>query len=109
MCFFQVVENIPTPITQADLSFQDADTPPSQLVYNVTEHPKPGQGMLVNTAQPTVPVQQFTQHDLNQNVIVYRPPLLDATQTEAQFSFKFIGECFHYNSLCDTHVQPFIK
>ena len=86
------MENVPTPITQADLLFQDADTLPSQLVYHVTQQPEAGHGTVVHTAQPTQPIQSFTQRDINHNLIVYRPPLLEGVHKEQQYTFKFVGK-----------------
>ncbi|XP_041084402.1 extracellular matrix organizing protein FRAS1-like isoform X2 [Polyodon spathula] len=64
-----------TVIKPAALSFVDTETPSEKLVYNVTKPLAQGQGAIEHQDRPYTPVQFFTQAEINQGQILYRPPM----------------------------------
>jgi len=57
------------PITTADLSASDFDTPDDELVYNITNQTENGQIEL--TTNPGLAITSFTQDDLVNGLVVY--------------------------------------
>lgn len=90
--FFQVFENQLVPLTRDYLAFEDADTPDKKLVYTVTTSLAPSEGSLEHVNHPYTSLLTFTQDDINNNRIVYRPPDSGIDTEEMVVSFSFVGE-----------------
>ncbi|XP_063314780.1 extracellular matrix organizing protein FRAS1 [Pelobates fuscus] len=56
------------------LSFVDAESPSEKIVYNVTVPLQVHEGILEHKEKPLTFVRHFTQADINQGNIAYRPP-----------------------------------
>lgn len=75
------MENEIIPITSSSLSFTDGVTGPSGIRFSITRPLGPLDGIIENIERPTQGIKSFTQDDVNNNRIIYRPP-------EAEFGFK---------------------
>ncbi|KAG8454257.1 hypothetical protein GDO86_000773 [Hymenochirus boettgeri] len=70
------------------LSFVDAESPSEKIVYNVTVPLQSNEGTLEHKDRPLSSLPYFTQADINQGKIVYRPPKSAPHLSEiAEFSF----------------------
>lgn len=89
-------------MTPAHLSFVDADTRPTQIVYDIT-HPLPVEyGIIEYISDEGVSVTTFTQQDIDSGLLAYRNPEdLEVGLSQPTYSFKFNGE----NNL---RVTPFL-
>lgn len=67
------------------------DTPDDAIIYTVTRPLREGEGSLEHIDAPFRSTAHFTQADINNNRIVYRPPLSDVGTDEKEFSFFFTG------------------
>ncbi|XP_036384589.1 extracellular matrix protein FRAS1-like [Megalops cyprinoides] len=63
-----------TVIQPSALLFVDADTPSDKLVYDITRPLAQGQGVIEHLDRPHAPVRFFTQADVDNGRILYRPP-----------------------------------
>uniref|UniRef100_A0A4W6CQ63 Fraser extracellular matrix complex subunit 1 n=1 Tax=Lates calcarifer TaxID=8187 RepID=A0A4W6CQ63_LATCA len=91
-CDLQItaLEDRVTEITPSALSFVDSETPSEKLVYNITKPLPPGQGAIEHRDRPYTPVKHFTQADVNNGKIVYRPPQAPSHLQEL-YQYSFIG------------------
>ncbi|KAE8631113.1 hypothetical protein XENTR_v10001087 [Xenopus tropicalis] len=79
------------------LSFVDAESPSEKIVYNVTVPLRPNEGTLEHKGRPLSSVPYFTQADINQGKIVYRPPRAATHLSEiAEFSFAGLPESVRF-------------
>ncbi|GFO33129.1 extracellular matrix protein fras1 [Plakobranchus ocellatus] len=85
-----VFENQIVPISSTHLAFADQDTPPSSIVYRVTSLLNEEEGSVEHRDFPFSPVLQFTQEDVDQGKILYRPPQQDIGTEELIVSFMFV-------------------
>ncbi|XP_053559271.1 LOW QUALITY PROTEIN: extracellular matrix organizing protein FRAS1 [Bombina bombina] len=72
------------------LSFVDSESPSEKIVYNVTVPLQPNEGRLEHKDRPHSLVSYFTQADINQGKIVYRPPRAASHLSEIM-DFSFMG------------------
>ncbi|XP_039614478.1 extracellular matrix protein FRAS1 isoform X1 [Polypterus senegalus] len=79
-----------TVITPAALSFEDTESPSEKLVYNITKSLIAGQGTIENIDRPNHPAEFFTQADINQGKVVYRPPMAPSHIQEL-YPYSFTG------------------
>ncbi|XP_043916303.1 extracellular matrix organizing protein FRAS1-like [Protopterus annectens] len=79
-----------TVILPSHLSFVDAKSEPDKVVYNITTPLPPNQGTIEHVDRPFSKVMHFTQADVNQRKIVYRPPTAPPHLQEI-YSFSFMG------------------
>ncbi|XP_045081657.1 extracellular matrix organizing protein FRAS1-like isoform X2 [Coregonus clupeaformis] len=89
-CDLQItaLEDHVTVLTSTALSFVDSETPSEKLVYNITKPLPQGQGSVEHRDRAYNPVSFFTQADVNQGRILYRPPQAPSHLQELyQFSF----------------------
>ncbi|XP_035235651.1 extracellular matrix protein FRAS1 isoform X1 [Anguilla anguilla] len=103
------LEDSITVITPSALSFMDSETPSEKLVYNITKPLAPGQGALEHQERPYVPLSFFTQADVNNRNIIYRPPLAPAHLQELyQYSFTGLPESvnFYFTVSDGEHTTP---
>ncbi|XP_076458587.1 LOW QUALITY PROTEIN: extracellular matrix organizing protein FRAS1-like [Babylonia areolata] len=85
-----VLENQVVPITSSYLAFHDVDTGDRDLVYRLTSVLEEEEGSIEHIDFPFRPVLQFTQQDINNNYIVYRPPPTDIGTREKEVSIGFV-------------------
>ncbi|XP_035826399.1 extracellular matrix protein FRAS1 [Aplysia californica] len=85
-----VLENQIVPVTTKYLSFNDVDTPPEDLVYRITTLLHEEEGTIEHIDFPFSPVLQFTQDDVNNNRIIYRPPDEEIGMDEMEVNFLFV-------------------
>ncbi|XP_043215815.1 FRAS1-related extracellular matrix protein 2-like [Amphibalanus amphitrite] len=69
-----VRQSAPTPLSAAALRAEDDQTPPDQLVFNVTRPLGYGDGRLFSTDDPDAPLLSFLQRDLTELKVSYQPP-----------------------------------
>ncbi|KAF0034366.1 hypothetical protein F2P81_014432 [Scophthalmus maximus] len=86
----QALEDRVTELTPSALSFTDSETPSDKLVYNVTKPLPHGQGAIEHRDRPYTPAVHFTQADVNNGKIVYRPPPAPSHLQEL-YQYSFIG------------------
>uniref|UniRef100_A0A672YI22 VWFC domain-containing protein n=1 Tax=Sphaeramia orbicularis TaxID=375764 RepID=A0A672YI22_9TELE len=91
-CDLQVtaLEDRVTEITPAALSFIDTETPSEKLIYNITKPLPPGQGAIEHRDRPHIHVKHFTQDDVDNGKIIYRPPQAP-THLQELYQYSFIG------------------
>nr|XP_046207425.1 extracellular matrix organizing protein FRAS1-like [Oncorhynchus gorbuscha] len=91
-CDLQItaLEDRVTVLTPTALSFVDSETPSEKLVYNITKPLPQGQGSLEHRDRPYNPVSFFTQADVNQGRILYRPPQA-ASHLQELYQYSFTG------------------
>uniref|UniRef100_A0A8C7J2L3 Fraser extracellular matrix complex subunit 1 n=1 Tax=Oncorhynchus kisutch TaxID=8019 RepID=A0A8C7J2L3_ONCKI len=91
-CDLQItaLEDRVTVLTPTALSFVDSETPSEKLVYNITKPLPEGQGSLEHRDRPYNPVSFFTQADVNQGRILYRPPQA-ASHLQELYQYSFTG------------------
>uniref|UniRef100_A0A3Q3IUW6 VWFC domain-containing protein n=1 Tax=Monopterus albus TaxID=43700 RepID=A0A3Q3IUW6_MONAL len=91
-CHLQVtaLEDRVTEITPSALSFVDSETPSEKLIYTITKPLPPGQGAIEHQDKPYTPVKLFTQADVNNGKIIYRPPPAPSHLQEL-YQYSFIG------------------
>ncbi|MBZ3891170.1 Extracellular matrix protein FRAS1 [Sciurus carolinensis] len=70
------------------LSFVKSERPSGKIIYNITLPLHPNHGIIEHRDQPHSPIRYFTQEDINQGKIMYRPPSAAAHLQEIMaFSF----------------------
>ncbi|XP_013794564.2 extracellular matrix protein FRAS1-like [Limulus polyphemus] len=84
-----VMEHHAMTISSSQLSFIPRNFEPHDVVYHITKHLAPGQGTLEHIDYLGQPIGQFTQGDVDDMKIIYRPPERDIGPKEELFSFKF--------------------
>lgn len=70
----QVDPILMTAITPEALAVTDKETDDDLLILNLTRPLGPGEGQLVNTDNPNLPVKTFYQRDIKNLKIAYKPP-----------------------------------
>ncbi|KAL2092359.1 hypothetical protein ACEWY4_012157 [Coilia grayii] len=103
------LEDRVTVITPTSLSFVDLETPSDKLIYNITKPLAPGHGMLEHKDRPYSPARVFTQADVDQGKILYRPPAAPSHLQELyQYSFSGLPESVsvHFTVSDGEHTTP---
>ncbi|CAG5116316.1 unnamed protein product, partial [Candidula unifasciata] len=86
-----VMENQIAPITNGHLAFSDINSPPENLVYTIVSPLREeDEGTVEHVDVPYSPLQQFTQADINNRQVIYRPPDEDIGEEEREVSFIFV-------------------
>ncbi|ELK16427.1 Extracellular matrix protein FRAS1 [Pteropus alecto] len=88
-----------TVIQPHSLSFVNTKRPSRKIIYNITVPLHPNQGIIEHRDQPRSPIRYFTQEDINQGKIMYRPPTaVPHLQEIMAFSFAGLPESvkFHF-------------
>ena len=75
----EVNQFIMTAITPQVLTGRDVETPPGRLVFNITKPLGYGEGVLVSTTDSSLPLRSFSQRDLQDLTIAYKPPNSDSS------------------------------
>lgn len=79
------------------ISAEDYETDSKDLVYNITSLPNANGGYFVHLDDHTVPIDSFTQNDLDHHRIAYQPPT--SSQSERRvFETKFTVFDSHFES-----------
>ncbi|MEQ2200454.1 hypothetical protein XENOCAPTIV_029659, partial [Xenoophorus captivus] len=110
-CDLQItaLEDQVTEITPSALSFIDSGTPSEKLIYSITKPLLPGQGVIEHRDKPYKAVKHFTQADVNNGKIIYRPPPAPSHLQELyQYSFTGLPESLSvYFTVSDgEHTTP---
>ncbi|XP_060043899.1 extracellular matrix organizing protein FRAS1 isoform X2 [Erinaceus europaeus] len=79
-----------TVIQPHSLSFVNSKKPSGKIIYNITLPLYPDQGTIEHRDRPHVPIRYFTQEDINQGKVLYRPPLA-APHLQEIMTFSFAG------------------
>ncbi|XP_064440740.1 extracellular matrix organizing protein FRAS1 isoform X1 [Mirounga angustirostris] len=98
-----------TVIQPHSLSFVNSERPSGKVIYNITLPLHPNQGIIEHRDQPHSPIQYFTQEDINQGKIMYRPPpAAPHLQEIMAFSFAGLPESvkFHFTVSDGAHTSP---
>uniref|UniRef100_A0A7N5KQV8 Extracellular matrix organizing protein FRAS1 n=1 Tax=Ailuropoda melanoleuca TaxID=9646 RepID=A0A7N5KQV8_AILME len=98
-----------TVIQPHSLSFVNSESPSGKIIYNITLPLHPNQGIIEHRDQPHSPIQYFTQEDINQGKIMYRPPpAAPHLQEIMAFSFAGLPESvkFHFTVSDGAHTSP---
>uniref|UniRef100_A0A2K6FZ88 Extracellular matrix organizing protein FRAS1 n=1 Tax=Propithecus coquereli TaxID=379532 RepID=A0A2K6FZ88_PROCO len=98
-----------TAIQPRSLSFVNSERPSGKIVYNITLPLHPNQGTIEHRDQPHSPIRYFTQEDVNQGKIMYRPPpAAPHLQELTAFSFAGLPESvkFHFTVSDGQHTSP---
>ena len=90
----KVLENQIATISSADLAFSDEDTPVSDIIYHITRPLAAEDGTVEHVDRPFVPAVEFTQEDLDEGNIIYRPPTGELGQFTRTCNFYFTGDIF---------------
>ncbi|XP_035766601.1 extracellular matrix protein FRAS1 [Neolamprologus brichardi] len=110
-CDLQItaLEDQVTEITPSALSFVDSETPSEKLIYSITKPLPSGQGTIEHRDRPYTHVQHFTQADVSNGKIIYRPPQAPSHLQELyQYSFTGLPESLSvYFTVSDgEHTTP---
>ncbi|XP_077417485.1 extracellular matrix organizing protein FRAS1 isoform X1 [Vanacampus margaritifer] len=91
-CDLQItaLEDRVTEITPSALSFVDSETPSDRLIYNITKPLPTGQGAIEHRDRPYTAVKHFTQADVDNSKIIYRPPQAPSHLQEL-YQYSFVG------------------
>ncbi|XP_058403319.1 extracellular matrix organizing protein FRAS1 isoform X7 [Diceros bicornis minor] len=98
-----------TVIQPHSLSFVNSERPSGKIIYNITLPLHPNQGIIEHRDQPHSPIRYFTQEDINQGKIMYRPPTAAPHLQEIMaFSFAGLSESvkFHFTVSDGEHTSP---
>ncbi|KAF6131131.1 hypothetical protein HJG60_008020 [Phyllostomus discolor] len=98
-----------TVIQPHSLSFANSKKPSGKIIYNITLPLHPNQGIIEHRDQPHSPIRYFTQEDINQGKIMYRPPTAAPHLQEIMaFSFAGLPESvkFHFTVSDGEHTSP---
>ncbi|XP_006885356.1 PREDICTED: extracellular matrix protein FRAS1 [Elephantulus edwardii] len=98
-----------TVIPPHSLSFVNSERPSGKIIYNITLPLHPNQGIIEHRDQPHSPIRYFTQEDINQGKILYRPPTAAPHLQEIMaFSFAGLAESvkFHFTVSDGEHTSP---
>ncbi|XP_045849209.1 extracellular matrix organizing protein FRAS1 isoform X2 [Meles meles] len=102
-------EDALTVIQPHSLSFVNSERPSGKIIYNITVPLHPNQGIIEHRDRPHSPVRYFTQEDINQGKIMYRPPpAAPHLQEIMAFSFAGLPESvkFHFTVSDGAHTSP---
>ena len=104
-----MLENQLVPITSGNLAYEDQDSAADMIYYIITKPLGEGQGTLEHVERPFKRVRQFTQEDVNNNRIIYRPPEKEIGNREMEFTFYFTGMVFDLRDCIHTvYFLPFL-
>ncbi|KAK2507745.1 hypothetical protein MC885_004162, partial [Smutsia gigantea] len=98
-----------TVIQPHSLSFVNSERPSGEIIYNITLPLHPNQGIIEHRDHPHSPIRYFTQEDINQGKIMYRPPTAAPHLQEIMtFSFAGLPESvkFHFTVSDGEHTSP---
>lgn len=105
-----------TPISSTNLAFQDRDTEDKDIVYSIVKPLAPGEGTIEYVSHPFTPITSFSQEDINNNRIMYRPPPKELGAQEREFFFTFTGKkklhlyfIFHVINTLESFVRELQK
>jgi hypothetical protein len=88
----EVIENQVTPFTFSNFDIAGIDSNRQYLVYKIIKPLEKNQGQLEHNSKPGVPVEIFTQNDLNRGFVLYHSPREIGIYPK-DFAFTFIGMC----------------
>ncbi|KAG8515151.1 Extracellular matrix protein FRAS1, partial [Galemys pyrenaicus] len=98
-----------TMIQPHSLSFANSERSSGNIIYNITLPLHPSQGTIEHKDQPHSAIRYFTQDDINQGKIMYRPPSAAPHLQELMpFSFAGLPESvkFYFTVSDGEHTSP---
>nr|XP_044999992.1 extracellular matrix organizing protein FRAS1 isoform X2 [Jaculus jaculus] len=98
-----------TVIQPHSLSFVNTERPSGKIIYNITRPLHPNQGIIEHRDQPRTSIRYFTQDDINQGKVMYRPPAAAPHLQEIMaFSFAGLPESvrFYFTVSDGQHTSP---
>ncbi|XP_012928771.1 extracellular matrix protein FRAS1 isoform X2 [Heterocephalus glaber] len=98
-----------TVIQPHSLSFVHTEKPNGKIIYNITLPLHPNQGVIEHRDRPLSPIRYFTQEDINQGKVLYRPPSAAPHLQEIMaFSFADLPESvrFYFTVSDGEHTSP---
>ncbi|XP_077361848.1 FRAS1-related extracellular matrix protein 2-like [Festucalex cinctus] len=88
MMMMEVSQFVVTALTPEMLAADDVEADPRELVFNITLPLSYEEGYIISTDDQNQPITSFSQRDLQDLKIAYKPPSLDA-DTERIFQLEF--------------------
>ncbi|CAF0709358.1 unnamed protein product [Brachionus calyciflorus] len=85
----EVIENQITPLTFSNFDIAGIDSSRDYLIYRIIKTLDKSQGQLEHAANPGIPIDTFTQADLNKGLILYHSPKEIGVNVR-EFFFTFV-------------------
>ncbi|KAK3560411.1 hypothetical protein QTP86_008468 [Hemibagrus guttatus] len=89
MMMMEVDQFVMTAITPDMLAAEDVESPPDDLIFNITSPLSFEEGYIVSTDDRNLPITSFYQGDLKDLKIAYKPPSEDS-DAERIFQIEFV-------------------
>ena len=89
--FWKVLENQLTPLAFSNFDIAGIDSSREYLMYRIIKALDKAQGQIEHVNQPGIPIEKFTQNDLNKGFILYRSPK-EIGVNPREFTFSFVGK-----------------
>ncbi|KAL7832119.1 hypothetical protein AOLI_G00296670 [Acnodon oligacanthus] len=89
MMMMEVDQFVMTAITPDMLAAEDVESPPDDLIFNITSPLSFEEGYIVSTDDRNLPITSFYQGDLKDLKIAYKPPSVDS-DSERIFQIEFV-------------------
>ncbi len=80
-------------MTFSNFDIAGIDSSREYLIYRIIKNLEKNQGLLEHANSPGVPIETFTQNDLNKGLILYSSPK-EIGVSPQEFLFTFIGITF---------------
>ncbi|KAJ7997493.1 hypothetical protein DPEC_G00229600 [Dallia pectoralis] len=88
MMMVEVSQFVMAALTPEMLAAEDLETDPEDLIFNITSALSYEEGYVISTDDRNLPITSFSQRDLRDLKIAYKPPALDSG-TERIFQIEF--------------------
>lgn len=85
----EVIENQITPLTFSNFDIAGIDSTREYLMYRIIKSLAKGEGQLEHANHPGIPIETFTQKDLNKGLILYHSPK-EIGPNPKEFFFTFV-------------------
>uniref|UniRef100_H3DK22 Fras1 related extracellular matrix 3 n=1 Tax=Tetraodon nigroviridis TaxID=99883 RepID=H3DK22_TETNG len=78
MMMMEVDQFVMTAITSDMLAAEDVESDPDDLIFNITSPLSPQHGFIISTDDQNLPITSFSQRDIKDLKIAYKPPSEDS-------------------------------
>lgn len=78
MMMMEVDQFVMTAITSDMLAAEDVESDPDDLIFNITSPLSPEHGFIISTDDQNLPITSFSQRDIKDLKIAYKPPSEDS-------------------------------